>query len=473
MPSPTNLFDDGGDVGHDDEFDSNESDEARRPNYWIRRGIVIGGVVAVFATAAIVIAGAIGSNGNDTATGTVSADWNRIVLVDERTGRVIVDDQSGDEVARIDTRTRSVVDSGVVDSTAVVVSATAAQVVDLDTETSTEFTLDADAITWPSGSGLTMIVASTGGDRGIVVSGSSGDVIDTDEFAPIAGARYEWGDARSDPTGREVLVTDSGNFQSVLFSFERDEPSYFPGLALAVDASTVVTTQNVGSKATVNLFDHDGEPISSGSTSSVRAALIGDGSVQLVTVDGEIVTMSTSSGDTKSTGQLEIGAIEHGIVTTTGDRLVVSGADGSAIIDASGSVVETFPDRELLVASWAGRGSTCVALSDGATASREQVAIVAFADGSVVNEADMTAPFYASADGCTIASSTSTGYQMTGVESVAAVTSTGDLVGLSPDAAQVVLELDGRLALTSTSAGIDDEPVDLGPTGRRVAFTQQ
>jgi hypothetical protein len=114
-----------------------------------------------------------------------------------------------------------------------------------------------------------------------------------------------------------------------------------------------------------------------------------------------------------------------------------------------------------------------VALSDGATASSEQVSLVAFADGSIVNEADMTPPLHSSADGCTIASSTATGYQVTAVESVATVTSTGDLVGLSPDGAQVVLELDGRLALAATSAGIDDEPIDLGPTGRRVAFTRQ
>jgi len=57
--------------------------------------------------------------------------------------------------------------------------------------------------------------------------------------------------------------------------------------------------------------------------------------------------------------------------------------------------------------------------------------------------------------------------------STAAIDATGDLVGLSPDGTQVVLELDGRLVLAATSAGIDDEPVDLGPTGRRVAFTEQ
>jgi hypothetical protein len=318
-----------------------------------------------------------------------------------------------------------------------------------------------------------MIVGATGGERGLVVNGPSGDIIDTDEFAPITGARYQWGDARSDATGRDILVTDAGNFQSVLLSFEREEPSYFVGLALAVDESTVVTTQNVGTRATVNIFDHSADLISSGTTSSVRAALIGDGVVQLVTVDGEIVTMSIVSGDTESTGQLAIGPIEFGIVTTSGDRLLVSGAEGFAVIDASGAVVGTFPGRELLATPWAGRGSTCVALSDGATASSERVSIVAFADGAVVNEADMAAPLFASVDGCTIVSSTAAGYQVTTVESVAAVTTAGDLVGLSPDGTQVVLELDGRLALAATSAGIDDEPVDLGPAGRRVEFTEQ
>ena len=46
------------------------------------------------------------------------------------------------------------------------------------------------------------------------------------------------GDRRGAPSGRDVLITDSGNFQSVLFSFDRDEPSYFPGRALAVDTTS-------------------------------------------------------------------------------------------------------------------------------------------------------------------------------------------------------------------------------------------
>ena len=68
------------------------------------------------------------------------------------------------------------------------------------------------------------------------------------------------------PSGRDVLVTDSGNFQSVLFSFDRDEPSYFPGRALAVDDELVVTTQNVGTEASITVFDHDGEAVTDART---------------------------------------------------------------------------------------------------------------------------------------------------------------------------------------------------------------
>ena len=475
MPSPTPPFDDEGDAPvddvHSDDVHSDDHVNARsRPNYGFRRVIVVGGVVAVFATAAIVIINLTNSSNGAAPSGTVSAQWNRIVLVDERTGRVIVDDEQGEELARIDTGMRSVLDSAVVDSTVVVVSATATRVVDLLDETSTEHTIGADTVTWPTGSGLTMIAADTDTARGLIVHGPSGDVIDTDSFEPIAGTRYEWSGARSGPTGRDVLVTDSGNFQSVLFSFDRDEPSYFPGLALAIDDDVVVTLQNVGTDATVNVFDHDGQAISSGATTSVRAAIIGSDSIQLITVDGEIVTMTTSSGDTESADQLALGPIEFGVVTTSGDRLVVVGADGSAIIDSTGAEIGNYPGAQLVPETWAVRGSTCVALTDDASA---QVTLVAFEDGSIRNEAAMTAPLFSTVDGCGVASRVATGYQVTSAESVATVNVEGvrALVGLSPDGAKVVLGIGGRLTIADAATGTDT--LDLGPAGRTVEFTQQ
>ena len=470
MPSPTPPFDDEGDapveaIGNDDPVNARS-----RPHYWFRRAVVVGGVVAVVATAAIVITTLTSSSNGAAPLGTVSAEWNRIVLVDERTGRVIVDDAQGDELARIDTGIRSVLDSAVVDSTAVVVSATATSIVDLADETSTEHTIGTDTVTWPTGTGLTMIAADSGAARGLIIHGPTGDVIDTDAFDPIAGTRYEWSGARSGPSGRDILVTDSGNFQSVLFSFDRAEPSYFPGLALAVDDDVVVTAQNVGTEATVNVFDHDGQAISSGATTSVRAALIGGDSIQLITVDGEIVTMSTSSGDTESAGRLALGSVEFGVVTTSGDRLVVVGADGSALVDDTGVEIGNYPGAELAPETWAARGSTCVALTDDTSG---QVALVAFDDGSTLNEAAMTAPLFSTVDGCTVASRVTTGYQVTSPESVATVDvdGVGAMVGLSPDGAKVALAIEGRLALADAATATDT--IDLGPAGRTVEFTRQ
>ena len=70
----------------------------------------------------------------------------------------------------------------------------------------------------------------------MIVHGPSGDTIDTDTFAPVVGARYEFASARSSASGRDVLVTDSGNFQSVLLSFDRDPDTREPTVEIAHEA---------------------------------------------------------------------------------------------------------------------------------------------------------------------------------------------------------------------------------------------
>jgi hypothetical protein len=92
----------------------------------------------------------------------------------------------------------------------------------------TTFGFGADGVITPAGSALTMIAPRADAGRGVLVHGPSGDIIDTDSFAPVVGARYEFATSRSTPSGRDVLVTDSGNFQSVLFSFDPTSPRSFP-----------------------------------------------------------------------------------------------------------------------------------------------------------------------------------------------------------------------------------------------------
>ncbi len=173
---------------------------------------------------------------------------------------VIVDDEQGEEVARIESGVGRPNASAIVDATLVVAGTDAVAVIDVVTENVDEFDIGADTVVRPSGSALTLLAPRPDGGRAVLAHGPTGDVIDTDTFASVVGARYEFADARSSASGRDILVTDSGNFQSVLISFDRDEPSFFPGLALAVDEDLVVTAQNVGNDATINLFDHAGRP---------------------------------------------------------------------------------------------------------------------------------------------------------------------------------------------------------------------
>jgi hypothetical protein len=443
------------------------------PNYWIRRALVVGGVVAVLATASIVVGRLIGSGAQEVSSGAITPDWNRIVLVDDRTGRVIVADPSGDEVARFESGVRTPSASAVVDSTVVVTGTERTAVIDLEGEDVTEFDTGTDTIARPAGSALTMITPGSDRSRALLVHGPTGDVIDTETFAPVAGARYEFTDSNSSASGRDVLVTDSGNFQSVLFSFDRDAPSFFPGLALAVDDDIVVTAQNIGADATINVFDHAGEPITTGRTSSVRAGMITDAGIVLVSVDGAIVVMSPASGDISDRTRLDIGTIASGAVTTSGDRLIVDGESGTVIVGDDGEIV-TDLDAQRPATEAPPIGSTCLSTITDDDATQTQIAVVDTADGSVLVEAIGSGPLLADASGCTVAASTASGYDLLSSAGVQQVDNGDIALALSPDGAALAVERDRRVLLDPTvlDGSSPDEPIDLGPRGRTVHFTQ-
>ena len=484
MPSPPDLFDDEDGLEPDreaalqaprraDELPPVSSSTGGRggPNYLIRRAIVVGGVVAGLATASIVVGRLIGSGSQDSTSGAVSTDWNRVVLVDDRTGRIIVDDEQGEEVARIESGVRSPSASAVVDSTLIVAGADDVVVVDIGSERVDEFDLGSDVIVRPSGSALTLLAPAPDSGRAVLAHGPSGDVIDTDTFAPVVGARYEFDDARSSPSGRDVLVTDAGHFQSVLISFDRAEPSFVPGLALALDADLVVTAQNVGSDATINVFDHAGDPVTTGRTSSVRAGMITDAGVVLVTVEGVVVTMSTSSGDTADGARLDIGTIESGSVTTSGDRLVVTGATGTALVGADGELIASF-DAQRPAGDLPLIGSTCFTTATADDTPEPRIAVVDTTDGSVLAEASGSEPLFSDASGCTVATTTPSGYDLVSAEGVSQFETDDTPRALSLDGAAIAVERDGRLALAGSDPDASTDSIDLGPRGRTVHFTQ-
>jgi hypothetical protein len=204
--------------------------------------------------------------------------------------------------------------------------------------------------------------------------------------------------------------------------------------------------------------------------------MIIDGGVVLVTVDGEVITLSFSSGDTSAVGSLAIGIVQSGHVATRGNRLIVIGDLGTAIIDSKGIAV-----AELLGAApttsgiddIAPRRSDCLIVQralDG------EVVVVRLDDGAIVAEALANAEVLAGIDGCEPVVPTSAGYLVIANGGVLRATIAGDVVALSPDGATVVAENSNRLELLprveQDNKAVDDEPIDIGRSGRTVFFAQ-
>lgn len=480
------IFDDGGELPEVDRSrrrDRHAIDEPidrygdlRHPNYLIRRAVVVGVAVAAIAGGAVAVGTFLGDDDGGSGDAFTSSDWNTIASVDDITGSIVLADDTGEERERFRLGVQPLEESQLLGTTVVARTDTQLAFVSLkDTDTITEVDVAATGdLVMPSGSAQTVIARTADGGRAVLLNAASNEVIDTSTLDEIIGARYDVELARSDPSGRHVLVTDSGNFQSVLFSFDRDTPSFFPGLALAVDDTLVVTAQNVGTDATVSIFDHEGEPGVSARTQSVRAGMIVPGGVVLVTVDGGVVMLALEDGSTREAGQLTVGTVLEGHVAVRGDRLIVVGEAGTAVIDEQGETLVDLPDARPTTAGIdrrAPRRNDCLIVAREAVG---EIAVVDLADGAIVAEALANPDVLAGTDGCRVLVPTTSGYLLVTRDGVLRATVTGDVVAFSPDGRHVVVDRENRLELhtvvTEDNVASEDEPIDIGRSGRSVLF---
>jgi hypothetical protein len=182
--------------------------------------------------------------------------------------------------------------------------------------------------------------------------------------------------------------------------------------------------------------------------------------------------MSTANGETADEAQLEIAPIESGDITTGGDRLVITAAAGTAIVENDGAVIGTYPTERPTGSSQPPTGSTCIAtLTDAEDAA--QISVIDLTDGAVVAEAMGVEPVLTDASGCVVGVTTSDGFTVLGSEVLLDLDTDDRLLGITLDGSGVATERDGRILLLSTGGDTSsDEPIDLGPGGRSVHFTQ-
>lgn len=465
-----------------DVWDEAGDEQWRSPNYLVRRAIVVALIILAIAAIAVVASRLLGGDGSGSGSGNANAEWNSIVTVDRGAGTVVIADADGDETNRFRLGLNALTDSELIGRTLVSTDADALAIVQLDanadiaTADITTIAIAASGtLVRPSGTSQTAVATDAASDRLVLVHGPSAEIIDTAEEGTVPGARYDVGLAIAEPAGRHVLVTDSGNFQSVLFSFDRDVPSFFSGLALAVNDDIVVTASNVGTNANVAVFDHTGDPGVAARTASVRAAMISDGAVILIGVDGEVLGLALTNGDVTEIDTLSIGTVESGHVSVGGDRLIVIGTEGTAIVDGEGTVLAELPGARPTVSGLdeiAPRSTTCLVV-ERATAG--EVAVIDLELGTVGTEALASPNVLSPIDGCRPIVPTSAGYIALDIDAVTPVTLVGDVVVLSPDGNTLAVERANRVELIQRSSAETDpddesEPVDVGRAGRTLFF---
>ena len=143
----------------------------------------------------------------------------------------------------------------------------------------------------PTANDLSVVIGDdSGGNLAIVtdVVGLRPVVMDLGVFTDEPNPRYFPTDIRHDSAGTLFAIADTVNFQTVLVTPTSTTPVYLPDLALAVHPQLVVTSQTVGDRAEIGLFDPNGDRIRTISTPAVRGGAI--------TADGERFVFVTKGG---------------------------------------------------------------------------------------------------------------------------------------------------------------------------------
>jgi hypothetical protein len=444
-----------------------------RPNYLARRLAFTGLIVAAIALVAIVVGRFIDDGADERDTVEVDTEWDRVVTVNQHTGRVTMSDADGSGVEGLSTNTGRVAAAAMIGDSVHVAGGRASVAMSLSGDRprlEISDLLDGDiTIARPSGSTETLMY--TNGSDAVFIGNDVERFIDTTVAVAAPGVELSLDEARTNVDGTAVLLPDPGNFQSVLLRFGDEPASYFAGVPLAVGADRVATAQNVGGSATVTLSDHEGSRLAEFSTQPVLAAMLIDGGILTVDRDG-VIHLLRPSGD-ESVGSLDATPTD-GWVTTTGDRLVVVTSDGVAVIDPDGEIRSSTPTAQPASTGPAPPSMTplrpgCLPLAQAP----EGVTLTNVRSGDLVAElADAGAGVLTSADGCTAiaASGTAAESGTSGVSAAGATVLSFDgirdlaneyetLLALSPDGATIAVERAGRLVIEEVKT-IDPESDD-------------
>lgn len=445
-------------------------DHGTEPNYLVRRLLVTAAVVAAIAIAAVVIGRLIDGSSSDDASVDVDTSWNRIVTINERTGRITTSRADGSDEEGMSSTSGPVSDAAMIDGTVFIAGSRTSLALDLrggQPRLEVSDLLDGE-ITLARPAGTTELVMFSDGSDAVFVGSDPNAWIDTSQIVGAPGVELSLEDAKAAVDGSAVLLPDLGNFQSVLVRFGDEPASYFAGAPLAVDEDRVATVQNVGRTATVTVSTHDGMELFAVTSEPVLAAMLVDDGIMTVDSTG-IVHRINAAGDEPVGALGTPPTAGESWVTVTGDRLVVTTARGISVLDESGEVLTSIERAGPATTGPAPASSIplrpgCQPTFDTTTAALQLVNV---RNGELVGELDDSDPeAITSADGCVAvagsgtltAAITSDGADTVGIEG-------DEVIALSPDGATIVVDVDGRLVAVPLVDPERDDADDEGDDG--------
>jgi hypothetical protein len=218
---------------------------------------------------------------------------------------------------------------------------------------------------------------------------------------------------------------------------------YLPDLALAVHPQLVVTSQTVGDRAEIGLFDPNGDRIRTISTPAVRGgAITADGErFVFVTKEGRIMRVTRTSNDLEDLGGVELpeGETVNTVATVGGgSRLWVRSDHTAYVVDLSGGIRGRWSANAPITEEPLTMLSRCAVVhADGVSR------LVSLLTGRELNEVTGITGMSRSDDGCLVTGVRSSDRSGVLVGEFEMVTLAGRrALALAPDATAVVLSSD-------------------------------
>lgn len=441
-------------------------------NYAARRMLVSTIVITVVVAAGVFAWRAV--SGGDGASADPLDGWGAIALVDRATGDVVLVDETGTELRRLDGVGR-VTEVHTHGRHLALVGPTRIVLADTDDEiapTTIEIERGSAVVPVETATTLHLLVGDPAGGNLLIVDVDDGTVIDVAAAAAPTVPKLFLETVRVSADGSTFAVADAANFQTIVVGDAIEGAAFLADQPVAVGERLIATSQVVNLQADIALVTIERRNEALVPTELPRGGLMVGDDLVMVSVDGNVFRIRKGDREANRLGTLPVPAdatVSWTRPSLLGERLVVAGNTFLAIIDLEASTLfaTTFPadvDVQPPRPGWrclpVGGGDSyhsLVSLDSG-----EQLADLA---GSVVTAvAD---------DGCTVVA------ERSGVSSIVAADRFVELgrlrdVVLSPNGDAVVwTTTSGRTEIVPVSdEGELGEPLELpgAPTSLVVAF---